>query len=84
LSCPRAKGIPPGKAGIHLQNKDAFVDSRFRLPRRRAGGNDKLGHYSRTLITKCQEGVFVNPDLLFYIILSKKIIIRGRKETLHF
>jgi hypothetical protein len=37
LSCPRAKGIPLGKAGIHLEIKDGFVDSRFR-------GNDKLGY----------------------------------------
>jgi hypothetical protein len=42
LSCPRAEGIPLGKAGIHFDNKDALVDSRIRLPRRQAGGNDKL------------------------------------------
>ncbi len=32
------KGIPLGNAGIHFENKDSFVDSRFR-------GNDKLVHY---------------------------------------
>jgi hypothetical protein len=52
LSCPRAEGIPSGNAGIHFENKDAFVDSRFsqgdafpKEPFGLARGNDKLGHY---------------------------------------